>query len=150
MATATKDKPGTLVTLEQIRKEIPKDVTFETLVKALAPDTMESSELGDGFSVLPTSEKPKLVGVPFLILDWNINEGQNGEFASVRLITSNNQRLIINDGSTGICRQLQELASKGESRAILCRHGLRRSDYTTNVDGKEISATTFYLDTSGV
>jgi hypothetical protein len=165
MATATKKKSTELAkkakktALEEYRDlaESSKggkklaEIGFGDMLKSLeaAGEVMSSAELGNGWGVLGSKEKGRLVGVPLLVIGYKFNDGDNGEFVSAQVIT-NTERLIVNDGSTGIFQQLKDLIEDGELRAVYCKHGLRRSDYTyTDPKTKEEKeATTFYLDTS--
>jgi hypothetical protein len=161
LATATKTKAlvktKTKDSLEEYRAIAEKsgkelgEIDFGTMLKTLfdSGDIVSSTELGNGWGLLSSKEKARLVGVPLLILSWRVNDGDNGEFVSLQVVT-NSERLIVNDGSTGIRDQIKALAEEGETRAIYCKHGLRRSDYTyTDPKTKEEKeATTFYLDTS--
>lgn len=106
------------------------------------------SELSTGFAVLDTDSKARLVGVPLVILDWRFQIGDKGEFVSLVVVTKSNEKLIINDGSTGIRDQMKRFT--GEPRALGLRHGLRVSEYDyTDKTTKEVSrAKTYYLDTS--
>lgn len=99
---------------------------------------------GNGFVVLPTANKVQLVGVNFAIVTWRFAEGDNGDFASMLVITDKGDKLIVNDGSSGIFRQLQGL---GRPRPLLVPGGLRVSeyDYTDERTGKTSKAQTFYL-----
>lgn len=131
---------------------IPKDFDFDAIGQELAEadGIISSTELGSGWAVLATTEKGRLVGVPLIVLDWTFNDGDNGEFVSARVITKPGERLVINDGSTGICQQLRELEMREETRAIFCKRGLRVSEYDyTDKDGTKRPAKTFYLDTAG-
>lgn len=112
-------------------------------------DVISASELGTGWAILNNKEKGRLVGVPVLFMNWSFNEGDNGEFVSVEAIT-NTERLIVNDGSTGIYRQLKDLTESGELRAIYAKHGLRESkyEYEDPKTGEKKPASTFYIDTS--
>jgi hypothetical protein len=144
---------GTLVTLESLREDLPKNLRFEEIVRSLpAQDITEAAGLGDGWEIVKTEDKAKLVGVPFLLIDWQINEeGRNGRFSTIRIITADDRHLIVNDGSmkSGIGAQVQALKNTGEIRAILCRKGLKRSDFEwTDENGAKKPATTFYLDYS--
>lgn len=133
-------------------KGLPKDITYADVARALdaSGEVVSAQEFGSGFSVLDTKEKGRLVGVPFIILDWQFNEGDNGQFVSLRVITQANEKLVINDGSTGIYRQLMEIADTGEERAVFCKRGLRVSnyDYTDPKTQEKKPASTYYLDTS--
>lgn len=113
-----------------------------------------SEELGSGFTVMKTDDKAQLVGVGFLIAEWHFAEGDNGEFVSLTVITEKNEKLIVNDGSTGIRDQVHDLESRGFFAPILVRNGLRVSEYfydpntgekfKNKADGLK-KATTFYL-----
>lgn len=102
---------------------------------------------GSGFRILETAEKARLVGVPFYVLEWAFNLGDMGEFVSMAVVTEADEKLIVNDGSTGICQQMEAVTltrtSRGQSydeatHGLLVRGGLRRSDYDT-VDGKPLT-----------
>ncbi len=150
--TETKDKLArSEKEINALREKTPKEISFSEVSQALfdAGDIAPASDFGTGFNLLDKNEKGRLVGVPFIILDWNFNEGDFGDFVSLRVITQANERLVLNDGSTGIRDQMREIAESGETRAIYVKKGLRRSDYEyTDKDGTKKPATTFYLDTS--
>lgn len=107
-----------------------------------------SEEIGDGFKLL--DNKDQLVGVGIFLVTWDFHQGEHGEFVSVKLITKDNQKFILNDGSTGIRDQLMSYsAKKNKMGGLVCDKGLRRSDYKyTDDEGKEKNANTYYLDTS--
>lgn len=89
-------------------------------------------ELGNGFKLLPGKDKSRLVGLSFVILHFQFNEGEfSDEFVSVTLVTQNGDRLIMNDGGTGICAQLKEISKTGRYGGIAVPHGLRKSEYPT-------------------
>jgi hypothetical protein len=166
MATATKKKPATtkLVKkkssggfLEDLRDKADKngkaldELGFGDILKQLEKDgeIMSAAELGSGWAIVNNKEKGRLVGVPLLILSFQFNEGDNGEFVSAQVLT-NTERLIVNDGSTGIYAQLHEIAEAGNVKAIYCKHGLRESkyEYEDPKTGEKKPASTFYIDTS--
>lgn len=128
-----------------------EDFGFGDVLKQLESDgeIFAAAELGNGFAVLSTKDKARLVGVPLLILNWNFNDGENGEFVSAQVMT-NTERLIVNDGSTGIYKQLKALADTGEVRAIFAKHGLRKSEYeyTDPKTQEKKPAVTYYIDTT--
>jgi hypothetical protein len=138
--------------------DLARVTTFEEAValaaqvsggEVLAADT----ELGDGFAVLESKDKRTLIGVPLMFMEWQFNQGDMGEFVSARVAAKQGNgvgKYIINDGSTGIYRQLQEFSKRtGRSTGLYARHGLRVSDYKyTDNEGKEKPASTFYIDTS--
>jgi len=131
---------------------------FESAMALLAQDYSEPDSLdnyGSGFAILPTDEKARLVSVPMIALQWVFNTGENGEFVSAHVVTKHGERLIINDGSTGIYRQLKDVTDRRLARGVdavrahnnlFIPHGLKRSEYsTTDAAGKAIRGVTFYL-----
>jgi hypothetical protein len=111
---------------------------------------------GSPYKVLSGKEgKKTLEGKEFMIISYDFNEGDYGEFVTVRLITPDNELYIINDGSTGIYAQLKELyRTSGRKGGIHVKNGLRASDFTyveKDFDGnplpdrKPVPATTWYL-----
>jgi hypothetical protein len=97
------------------------------------------------------TDKINLVGKPFVIVHYEFHPGEFGEFVSLWVMTNDGARYIVNDGSTGICAQMRDLADTGKAEGgmIVCGHGLRASDYDKTLsNGATVKATTFYLDTS--
>lgn len=127
------------------------EIGFGDILKQLEKDgeILSAAQLGTGWAVLNNKDKQRLVGVPMLILDWSFNDGDNGQFVSLKVLT-NTERLIVNDGSTGIAAQLGELSEQGVTKAIYCKHGLKASNYEYQdpKTGEKKPATTFYIDTS--
>lgn len=132
--------------------------------------SIEEFELGTGFKLLDDKDKGRLVDVPFVILHYQFNEGDFGkDFVSVTLITAdaNQLRLILNDGGTGICDQLRDVATTGRYGGIMVPGGLRVSEYDTCVacgkprkesalvcscgddNAKRSKGATYYLEVSG-
>ena len=111
-----------------------------------------SEELGNGFALVDDAGKNRLCGVPLFLLSWQFHEGDFGEFVTVYAISNHNgqdRKYVINDGSTGIYAQLRGFTDRTDrTGGMLVARGLRRSDYTVEVEGKSTKATTFYLDTS--
>lgn len=110
-------------------------------------------ELGTGFAVL--DDKNRLLGVPFVAvkIDQHASElNGGGVFVSLHVVTQDGRKYILNDGSTGICAQIEELWKRKpelQGLPLMVRRGLRRSDYTyMDESGKAKPATTYYLDTS--
>lgn len=138
--------------VDALRFKTPKDVTFGDVLQGLtdAGDIVDGREFGTGYAVLGKDEKGRLAGVPFIIQDWTMNEGDFGSFVSLTILTQSNERLILNDGSTGIAKQMEEISASGNTKAIYVKKGLRRSDYeyTDPKDGSKKPATTYYLDFS--
>lgn len=107
-----------------------------------------AQEIGDGFKLL--ENKDQLIGVAFIAVTWDFHQGDHGEFVSVKLMTKDGQKFIVNDGSSGIRDQLIGYTNKkGTQGGLLCEKGLRRSQYEYEAeDGTKKPATTYYLDTS--
>lgn len=110
--------------------------TFEDAVRLSADVwgeiTPAGEHIGNGFSILPKDQKSRLVGVGFLILAMKFHEGDFGEYVSMLIMTANNDRLILNDGSTGIYYQARTLAETvGRTGGIHVSDGLRVSEYDT-------------------
>lgn len=114
-----------------------------------------ADEIGNGFTVLPTDEKARLVGVPFIILSVDFAQGNNGPYASTMIVTKEGERLILNDGSTGIYAQLDEWCVKSSRVGGLMVAGLRRSEYKRSdpeamrvkaESGTVLRGVTFYLN----
>lgn len=128
-------------------------------------DLLESSNVqtlyadqvaGDGFTLLSSDDKAKLIGVPMVLLEWRFNNGAQGRFVSVRAVAKTGvddtdvKKVIFNDGSTGILQQLTEITEKTSAQGgLIVRKGLRVSQYTYEDEkGVERPAETYYLDTS--
>jgi hypothetical protein len=132
--------------------------TFDDIV-ALFPDGLvdASQVLGDGFTLLDSDDKIRLVGVPLALLEWRFTDnGKFGEFVSIRLAQLDEAginivgRYIVNDGSTGIKDQLKDYSTTyGQNGGLIVRNGLRRSEYDyTDDKGATRPAVTYYLDLS--
>jgi hypothetical protein len=153
-----------------------RDMDFDTLIKELENQVLDATQLGEGFHLLQgKDEKKKLVGETLAVIDWVINPGKFGGFASLKIKTKFPVRFgeeaytnfIVNDGGTGIRRQIQDLQSQGFTGVLVCRKGFRVSEdyevteeYTDEhgdkkqrkvldpVTNQPVLGTTFYLDTS--
>lgn len=133
-----------------------RDASFADLVAAarLAPEEVPAgeraplaiSQTGEGFVVVPRAFKQHLVGVPFVIVDVDTNESSDRPgtyFTSLKIRTEHAvhairpgcDAFILNDGSTGIHKQLRDLRlSGGATLPIWCEKGLRVSKYTVTTD----------------
>lgn len=104
--------------------------------------------LGDGFELV--DENDILVKIPFVMLTETESMGDFGPFVTIRVMTKDGRKLIVNDGSTGIRDQMRSLRAKGIELPVWVPGGLRVSRYQF-IDpntGEEKSARTFYLATS--
>lgn len=140
--------------------------TFDQLVSLMGDKgiqiDMADKVLGDGFAILNSEDKGTLVGKTMILIDWRFSNGDMGEFVSIRAavqMTPGSQdlrKLIINDGSAGIFRDLKKFsAATGKYAGLMVKRGLRVSEYDyewTDKDGvvRRSPAKTFYLDTSAV
>lgn len=118
------------------------------LVQSSMGAAIDASDLGNGFALLATDQKQQLVGVPFIIMDYTFNpssKSKNGEFATAHVVTETGNKYILNDGSTGIYQQLKNLAQTGKVTGVLCKHGLRKSEYENEWTAEGV---TYYIDTS--
>lgn len=134
-----------------------RDITsFDDAIMAAEQEgetiALASQEIGSGFVVL--YDKDFLLKVPFLILEWRFNAGkyendlgEKTDFVSMTVITKNSDKYIVNDGSTGIARQLREYSDRtGKYGMLLAEKGLRVSrDYTVAIGGREVTGTTYYI-----
>lgn len=157
MATATESK--------EIAKEANKhlftdadlagvtDMDTALAMLGSVTDIEDFADYGSGFDIL--ENKDNLIGVPFVVLEWRFTDSQkySQTFASMVVVDEKNNKYIVNDGSTGICAQLQMVTQQRIDQgkaypqaALICRKGLRRSDYTVeDSQGKELEASTYYL-----
>lgn len=102
--------------------------------------------LGTGFSILPSSDKDKLIGVPFIVLEYKQHEGSKGTYASLLVVTRDDEKYVINDGGTGIPRQLDSLTSKQiPVVGLYVPKGIKKSVYDHPEHGESV---TYYLDTT--
>lgn len=142
--------------------------TAPAVSDALALSTLSDEDLlkvaevkGSTYEELWTqiTDKRKLVGVGFFILDVEFRpDGDFGAYTTIRGKTMNRPgrpgyRFVLSDGSTGINKQLREMAAtQPDGKLNLpmpCLKGLRASDYKyQDDDGNEKPATTFYIDGS--
>jgi len=107
------------------------------------------------------NDKNQLVGRAFLAVQWKFHQSKEyvgSEFVSVYVITQDSlngeTHFVINDGSTGICRQLRELTdfrldsnAKTPYGGALIKGGLKLSEYErTDEKGTVIGkGKTYYL-----
>ena len=114
-----------------------------------------SDEFGDGFTLV--KDKDSLVGIPLLIVEFQFNVGDYGDFVAVRAFRmDNNEKIVLIDGSTGIRDQVARwvehvTGAKYETgrtyiQPIRLKRGLVRSEYDyTDGKGKTSKAVTHYF-----
>lgn len=128
--------------------------SFEDAARYLADagvDVVNAADFGDGFDILPTKEKTRLVGQPFIILEYSFHPSKEfgGDFVAIRLVTKAGEKLILTDGSTGIREQLKTIAGESNTtQGLFIPRGLRASDYeyADPQTGEMRQARTYYLD----
>lgn len=149
-----------------------RDITdFDAAIRALTDAGVElrhvSDEMGDGFALV--DDKEPLVGVPFVVLSSNLSDGDYGRMVTLRIITKDGRKLIMNDGSTGLCAQAQEYEQRtgGTLAGLVVERGLRGSQFKYCTQCVKVSkknatecsncgapadclkpGTTYYLDTA--
>jgi len=95
-------------------------------------------------------DKDLLIGVPMLIVEtrFTISKQFGSPFVSVTAMLKTGEVIIFNDGSTGICKQLDGIEVSPE-KPLHVPGGLRRSDYEVEGPNKTmIKASTYYLSGS--
>lgn len=114
-----------------------------------------SEELGDGFALI--DNKSILEKRPVMFVSWSFSDGDFAEeFVSARVMCRLDNgtvgKFVINDGGSGIRKQLREYSDshKGDQGGLFAAKGLRVSeyDYTDPDTGKVSKAETWYIDTS--
>lgn len=155
-------------------EELANVESFSDAVKLAADEfggvinAHEDKNLGTGFRLTSDEDKYRLIGVPLLLLDWRFNPGDFGDdYVSIHAVQQNEDgsasKLVINDGGTGICRDLKVYTQKtNRMGGLFVKRGLRVSEYDTiadggpdngkpaprNYKGKTGKGKTFYLDFS--
>lgn len=105
-----------------------------------------SKIVGDGWSQI--TNKHNLVGVPFIVVEAKFLDGRYGPFVFMKIVTQQNIKGYIVDGSTGIYAQALEIVqNSGKIVPMYCPRGLTVSEYQySDESGVEHPATTFYFD----
>lgn len=123
--------------------------SFDEMAELLQSNNLPMPErvgdlIGDGYYLC--EDKQQLVGVKFIIvaMGWQ-PKGFGDGYATLHVLTAKGDKLILNDGGTGIAEQVQQMMRAGIRVPLLCPRGLRRSDYEHPEAGP---STTFYLETA--
>lgn len=131
-----------------------RQMTFQDILESFGGSAAQASAVieSDQFGAVMTKEqKASLVGQPLMIVKWSFHPGDFGEFVSCWIVTRNDQKFILNDGSTGIYAQLKGVTENtGRDAMLACPKGLRVSKYTYTDQrtGEERPAETYYVDVS--
>lgn len=121
-----------------------------------------ADEMGDGFTLL--DNKDILVNTPLMVVSWvfaqgdykNPVTGEPGEFVSARMMCRMENgtvgKFIVNDGGTGICKQLKEYSESHNADGgapkqggLYVPKGLVKSEYSNEYTDEGV---TYYLSTS--
>lgn len=147
MATQTDVAVKSLFSDDEYRKINGFQDALDAVAEKNVTPIDASTVIGDGFALLDNKEKRSLVGVPFILLGWKFSKGDHGEFVSAHIVTSRDEKYILNDGSTGVCAQLRAMTNDGINGAVACRNGLRESayEYTDEKTGEVKPAVTYYI-----
>jgi len=162
--SASVSEGGELVPAGGVRRfndaELNQITTFEDALALLEArgftpeDVVDAAELGDGFLELKKDEKEVLIGRPFIILDATWSSGDFGEegYYTLRVVTQDNRKYRLTDGSTGIARQIADhlhVNRLDKLPPMICKNGLSVSRYSRFDEElqKAVPTSTFYLDT---
>lgn len=150
--TASTTKPATEPVAEEVntngeiikapskfrKEDLQAATTFDEYVALTAEVhggviAVHETELGDGFRVADDEAKGRLVGVPIMLMEWSFNAGDYSDFVSIRLVAQTESGLgkwVVNDGGTGIYKDLKDFTEKtGRFGGLYCRNGFRVSHY---------------------
>lgn len=117
---------------DSLREITSFEDAMRAAVELYGPMDSIAEHLGNGFTLLADKDKARLIGKSMIILQVSFNQGTYGRFASALVVTQDNMRLIVNDGSTGIYMQLEELTERlGRNGGFPVPHGFRVSQYPT-------------------
>lgn len=144
-------------TIEDLNKLFHIDDTF-------VPDTVTDIEnyfaehggviefKGSAYDIV---EKKTLIGKAFTIVDIRFYKGKWGDAVAVLALTDrDNEKVVFNDGSTGVFRQCLTAVKRSRRRGgFSCPRGLRASEYefqetdivTGELIGEPTSAVTYYI-----
>lgn len=157
---------GTIAKLSLSVEQLRSIKNFEDIrafTDELGLQVFHASDLGDGFTLLKSSEKDLLVERPTVIVGWSFSSSEEygGEFVSLRAVVMERNgsysKYIVNDGSTGIYEQLKMISREHpDAQVIMANRGFRKSVYTVPVQDPETGetvqkkSTTYYIDTAKV
>lgn len=90
-------------------------------------------------------DKETLVEVPFAIVNIRFYKGTFGDACAVMAITEVGDKIVFNDGSSGIFAQCESMVKRvGRRGGFMCPNGLRASSYTyvpKDLDGNSLVGT---------
>ena len=161
---------GKDVVVPETGELLSMDETIETLNKLFHVDDVEAANIDSVTdleamfadqggviefkgSVFDVVDKETLIGKPFNIVDIRFYHGSYGDACAVLALTENGDKVVFNDGSTGIYAQCKRMVSHvGRRGGFACPKGLRVSRYEwqeKDFDGNPIGtpkpAATYYI-----
>lgn len=120
------------------------DAAMQLVTETLGAPADASQELGNGFAIC--ENKDVLIGQAIILISWSFSMGDFGEFVSANVVTQAGAKWVVNDGSSGIYKQLREYTDRtGRNGGMLVKRGLRKSEYSNDFTEHGV---THYLDTS--
>lgn len=157
-ANSTENEPSTAVAIPKFSDADLRAISTFDDAMALVAETFGQENIftadqviGNGFRVLSKNEKDRLIGVECMFLSWRFNPGKFAdEFVTALIVTRAGEKYLMNDGSSGICKQLQQVTeTTGREGGMYVRNGLSRSDYEYEDENGEMKpASTYYIDQS--
>ena len=134
-------------------QQLGQITSIDDALSALADAGLGVSGIEDFGSGFVLTDKDQLKGAEMLLLQWRFSEGDFGPFVSVAALTRDGRRVIFNDGSTGIYKQLRTVTltrlKNGETNmqaGLTATNGLKESTYTYEDEkGVKRPASTYYL-----
>jgi hypothetical protein len=150
---ATKPKENEIVTVDSIKAVNTMDA--KEYMEWLGSEGVVVEEFDGGSDWDLVGDKADLIGIPFVIAMTRFNDVKNkkGEstgkqFVSVCCFKEDGTKIVFNDGSTGVMKQLITYADKHKrTTGIMCKKGLRVSEYeyTDKDTGEVTDAKTYYI-----
>lgn len=137
--------------------ELKSMTTFDDAVERMdsfGVFTLDQYHELTGFGILPGTMKSVLVGVPFLIVQYQFRVGKyDSSFVECHIITTQNNRYFMRDSSRGIHEQLRQIHRDrvaqdhpAPEHGVYARKGLdfRDNPYETP-DGVKLTSRTYYI-----
>ena len=141
---------GRTLSDSDLREMVDFDAVLDTLRDSGETVLMAEDYVGSGAELI--KDKGRLVGIPFIILQWAFHESSDFEdniFVSCEILTKHRERFVINDGTKGGIRdQLLNVSNTtGAFNYFVCPHGLTVSEYEVedSETGKTKKAKSYYL-----
>lgn len=124
------------------------------LLRSLDVFTDEQALELTGFGLLPGSHKERLIGVPFLILEFEFKTGHdNSSYVECAIVTTKDEKLMLRDSSKGIYAQLRSVhderiktSNAYPTLGYYARKGLSFQEFPyVTPTGEHVKPRTYYL-----